>query len=90
MYGRTQFRLRPDAREATFLRSKLVCNMHNRIGLPSISTNYATLYINDEYLLSIVHKSYREQNPSCYLLCRLQLSRLNISMFTLSLLSTNL
>jgi len=50
LYGRTQFRLRPDAREATYLRSKLVCDMHNRLGLPSISANYATLYINDEYM----------------------------------------
>jgi len=24
--------------------------MHNRLGLPSISANYATLYINDEYM----------------------------------------
>jgi len=50
LYGRTQFRLRPDAREATFLRSKLTCDIHNRLGLPSISANYATLYINDEYM----------------------------------------
>ena len=50
LYGRTQFRLRPDAREATYLRSKLVCDMHNRLGLPSISANYATLYINGEYM----------------------------------------
>jgi hypothetical protein len=50
LYGRTQFRLRPDAREATFLRSKLVCDIQNRLGIPSISANYATLYINDEYM----------------------------------------
>ncbi|ORX79625.1 hypothetical protein BCR32DRAFT_205379, partial [Anaeromyces robustus] len=42
--------IRPDSREATYLRSKLVCDMHNRLGLPSISANYATLYINDEYM----------------------------------------
>ncbi|ORX79633.1 hypothetical protein BCR32DRAFT_294326 [Anaeromyces robustus] len=50
LYGRSQFRLRPDSREATYLRSKLVCDIHNRLGLPSISANYATLYINDEYM----------------------------------------
>jgi len=50
LYGRSQFRLRPDAREATFLRSKLTCDIHNRLGLPSISANYATLYINGEYM----------------------------------------
>ncbi|KAL6609027.1 putative cellulase, partial [Neocallimastix californiae] len=42
--------LRPDAREATFLRSKLLCDVHNRLGIPSVSANYATLYINDEYM----------------------------------------
>ncbi|ORX79628.1 hypothetical protein BCR32DRAFT_281236 [Anaeromyces robustus] len=50
LYGRSQFKLRPDSREATYLRSKLVCDMHNRLGLPSISANFATLYINDEYM----------------------------------------
>jgi len=50
LYGRTNLKLHPDAREATFLRSKLICDMHNRLGLPSISANYATLYINDEYM----------------------------------------
>ncbi|ORX82454.1 hypothetical protein BCR32DRAFT_292615 [Anaeromyces robustus] len=48
-YGRSQFRLRSDARDATFLRSKIACDMHNRLGLVSISANYAQLYVNDEY-----------------------------------------
>jgi len=50
LYGRVHFRLRPDAREATFLRSKLSCDIHNRLGLPSVSANYATMYINGEYM----------------------------------------
>jgi len=50
LYGRSHFRIRPDAREATLIRSKLVCDIHNRLGLPSISANYITLYINDEYM----------------------------------------
>ena len=50
LHGRTQIKLRPDAREATFLRTKLASDIHKRIGIPSISANYATLYINDEYL----------------------------------------
>jgi len=49
LYGRKQFRIRSDAREATYLRSKLACDMHNRLGLPSISANYISLYVNDEY-----------------------------------------
>jgi len=60
LYGRTQIRLRSDAREPTFLRSKLVCDIHNRLGLPSISANYATLYINDEYMgLFILLDAYK-------------------------------
>jgi len=50
LYGRTQFKLRPGARDATYLRSKLACDIHNRLGLPSISANYIMLYINDEYI----------------------------------------
>ncbi|ORX86784.1 hypothetical protein BCR32DRAFT_228678 [Anaeromyces robustus] len=60
LYGRKQFRLRSDAREATFLRSKLVCDIQNRLGIPSISANYATLYINDEYMgLYVLMDIYR-------------------------------
>jgi len=50
LYGRSQFKIRPDAREATFLRSKLACDIHNRLNLPSISANYIQLYINEDYM----------------------------------------
>jgi len=49
LFGRKQFRIRSDAREATYLRSKLACDLHNRLGLPSIAANYISLYVNDEY-----------------------------------------
>ncbi|ORX48628.1 hypothetical protein BCR36DRAFT_329040 [Piromyces finnis] len=49
LYGRKQFRIRSEAREATLLRSKLACDIHNYFGMPSISANYISLYINDEY-----------------------------------------
>jgi hypothetical protein len=49
LYGRQQFRIRSDAREATYLRSKLACDLHNRLGIPSISANYISLYVNEEY-----------------------------------------
>jgi len=63
LHGRTQLKLRPDAREATFLRTKLASDIHNRLGLPTVSANYATLYINDEYyglylLLDAIKKSW--------------------------------
>jgi len=50
LYGRSQFKLRSDTREATYLRSKLACDIHNRLGLPSISANYINLYINDQFM----------------------------------------
>jgi len=49
LYGRSQFRIHPDARDATLLRSKFSCNMLNRIGIISFSANYIILYVNEEY-----------------------------------------
>jgi len=65
LHGRTQIKLRPDAREATFLRTKLATDIHNRLGVPSISSNYAMLYINGEYmgfyvLMDSIKKSWIE------------------------------
>ncbi|OUM62458.1 Non-catalytic module family DOC2 [Piromyces sp. E2] len=74
LYGRSQFRLRPDAREATYIRSKLLCDIHNRFNIPSISANYVTLYINEEYMglfilmdsikLSWLEKEYNDVNST--------------------------
>jgi len=50
LYGRVQFKLRPDSADPTLLRTKLVTDFHNRLGLKSTSSNYITLYINDEYM----------------------------------------
>jgi len=65
LHGRTQIKLRADAREATFLRTKLATDIHNRLGVPSISSNYAMLYINGEYmgfyvLMDSIKKSWIE------------------------------
>jgi len=49
LYGRTQFRIRSDPRDATYLRSKLSCDILNRMGAVSISANYIILYVNEEY-----------------------------------------
>jgi len=49
LYGRSQFKLRADFYEPTYLRSKLTSDIHDRLGLTAISANYALLYINDEY-----------------------------------------
>ncbi|ORX82571.1 hypothetical protein BCR32DRAFT_202599, partial [Anaeromyces robustus] len=42
--------LRSDCIEPTYLRTKLVCDIHNRLGLISSSANYIQLYINNEYM----------------------------------------
>ena len=49
LFGRTQLRFRTDPREATFLRSKLSCDIFNRMGAVSISAIYAILYVNGKY-----------------------------------------
>jgi len=61
LFGRRQFKLRGDFTEPTYMRTKLVSDIRNRIGMPSLSANYATLYINDEYLgLFILTDIYKE------------------------------
>jgi len=61
LYGRSQFKLRSDLTEPTFLRSKLTSDIHNVLGLTSILANYATLYINDEYMgLFVLTDSYKK------------------------------
>jgi len=49
LYGRTQFRLRSDPRDPTYLGSKLCCDILNRMGAISISANYVILYVNEKY-----------------------------------------
>eukprot|EP00833_Pecoramyces_ruminatium_P002208 jgi/Orpsp1_1/1176240/evm.model.c7180000056922.1 len=61
LYGRRQFKLRADASEPTYMRTKLISDIHNRLGIPSLSANYATLYINNEYMgLFIFTDVYKE------------------------------
>ncbi|ORX78422.1 hypothetical protein BCR32DRAFT_282304 [Anaeromyces robustus] len=60
LYGRTQFKLRSDVVEPTYLRSKLASDIHKSLGLKGISSNYVTLYINDEYFgLFIISDAYK-------------------------------
>jgi spore coat protein CotH len=47
--GRKNIRIRPDANDKTHLRSKLACDIANKIGVPSIQAAYARLYMNNEY-----------------------------------------
>jgi len=79
LYGRKDLRLRADYNEPTFLRTKLYCDITNRLGIPSISANYVSLYINDEYMglyiLLDIYKSswikynYNEANTSSLYKC---------------------
>ncbi|KAG4097105.1 coth-domain-containing protein [Neocallimastix lanati (nom. inval.)] len=69
--GRKNIRIRPDPSDRTHLRSKLCCDMANRLGLPSIQAIYARLYMNEEYwglytLMDSIKTSWIKQtfNPS--------------------------
>ncbi|ORX42709.1 coth-domain-containing protein [Piromyces finnis] len=50
LYGRSQFKLRADSNDPTMMRTKLISDIHNRLGLPSVSSTYVQLYINDEFM----------------------------------------
>ncbi|ORY20691.1 hypothetical protein LY90DRAFT_433293, partial [Neocallimastix californiae] len=53
--------LRGDATDPSSMRTKLMCDIHNKLGLPSLSANYAMLYINDEFMgLYILTDAYKE------------------------------
>jgi len=79
LFGRRQFKLRGDALDPSAMRTKLMCDIHNRLGLPSIAANYALLYINDEfmglYILTDAFKQswieyvYGEKNTSSLYKC---------------------
>jgi len=61
LFGRRQFKLRGDASEPTYMRTKLVSDIRNRVGMPSLSANYAILYVNNEYYgLYIFTDAYKE------------------------------
>jgi len=47
--GRKNFKLRPDSGDSSKMRSKLCCDVANRLGLPSIQGSYARLYMNGEF-----------------------------------------
>jgi hypothetical protein len=47
--GRKNIRLRPDPTDTTKLRSKISCDIANRMGVPSIQASFARLYMNGEF-----------------------------------------
>jgi len=50
LYGLTQFKLRADCSDPTLLRSKLISDIHSRLGLTSVSSSFCLLYINGEFM----------------------------------------
>jgi len=50
LYGRSHFKLRSDMDDQTYLRSKLVSDIRNRVGIKSISANYIQFYLNNEFM----------------------------------------
>jgi len=60
LLGRKIFRLRSNVNDPSLMRSKLSCDILNRLGLPSVSANYARLFINDEFMgLYILIDAYK-------------------------------
>lgn len=60
LYGRSSLKLRSDNIEPTYLRTKLMSDIHDHLGLKSLSANYAQLYINNEYMgLYILTDAYK-------------------------------
>ncbi|ORX77672.1 hypothetical protein BCR32DRAFT_295493 [Anaeromyces robustus] len=88
LYGLKQIRLRSDFTEPTYLRTKLITDIHNRLGLPSISSNFVNLYINNEnmglYILMDVYKKswiesvYNEKDTKLLYKCEMP-SKLSIA-----------
>jgi len=50
LYGRSQLKFRSENTEPTVLRTKLVTDIRNNLGLSTISANYATVYVNNDFL----------------------------------------
>ncbi|ORX82484.1 hypothetical protein BCR32DRAFT_231940 [Anaeromyces robustus] len=79
LYGRSQFKFRSDDADPSFLRTKLVADIHNRLGVPSVSAGYVTIYINNEnmglyilndaYKLSWIKSVYEEEDTTSLYKC---------------------
>ncbi|ORX77940.1 coth-domain-containing protein [Anaeromyces robustus] len=64
IYGRKNLRLRSNMDDASFLRSKLSSDILNRVGVPSISANYARLFVNNDYMgLYVLVDAYKKVFP---------------------------
>jgi len=50
MLGVRKIELLPEVNDPTFLRTKLACDIRNRLGIPNQNANFANLYINDVYM----------------------------------------
>ncbi|OUM69963.1 Non-catalytic module family DOC2 [Piromyces sp. E2] len=60
LYGRSQFKLRADCNDPSLMRTKIVSDIHNRLGIPSVSSNHIELYINDEYMgVYLINDAYK-------------------------------
>ena len=62
LYGAKQIRLRAEVVDPSFLREKLVYDLCNIVDLPTLSANYARLYINDTFMgLYILRDAFKSQ-----------------------------
>jgi len=61
LYGRKQYKIRSDGQDPTFLRIKLLSDIRNRLGFPSVSANFVQLYINDQYMgFYVISDAYKK------------------------------
>lgn len=61
LFGRKSILLRKDMNDGSMMRTKLTCDLLNRLGIPSLSANYCHLYINGEFMgLYILQDIYRQ------------------------------
>jgi len=62
LFGTKQIRLRPEVVDPTLIREKLAYDLHRIVDLPTLSANYALLYVNDTFMgFYLMRDAYKSQ-----------------------------
>jgi len=62
LFGTKQLRLRPEVVDPTFIREKLAYDLYRIIDLPTLTANYARLYLNDVFMgFYLIRDAYKSQ-----------------------------
>ncbi|KAL6630385.1 coth protein-domain-containing protein [Neocallimastix sp. 'constans'] len=71
LFGRKQFRIRSDIRDPSMMRSKLYCDVSNRLGfVNSTSTNYVKVIVNNEDLGFYIIIEYNDPDTTDLIQCK--------------------